>query len=780
MNTLRTRLLEQKSVQRATVDRFTAADATPCGVRFTTESVVALLRDVWSGDPDMVRLAADAREGEREAGTFQLDAVTDQIIRVRFALGDRYPKDDRSEMIASLPPGIEPRRCESRNGSYVFETAALRVSCRAEPFRIEISDLNGGPICGIGGPEKDQFCRWDAYNTGVNRSLDGSVALATECFDLGPGECIYGFGEKFSRLDKVGQTLDLINVDGLGTITPRTYKNIPFFVSTHGYGVFFHHRSLMTAWVGSMSSADVQIGIEDDYLDYFVITGSIGEVLHRYTSLTGRGCLPPRWSFGFWQSKFTYHSAEETIEIARKLREHGVPADVLHLDTDWFAKDWHCDLEFDPVDFPDPTAYFAEMARLGFKVSLWHMPYIREPSALFDRIAAVNGFVGAPDGGILDFEPAVGSGGRVGVIDFGNPQAVAIYREAIMRLLRLGARCMKTDFGEAVPLDGIYADGEDGAHNRNIYSLRYNRVAFEATEEHFGAGEGIVWARSAWAGSQRYPVHWGGDVAMNWHNLGPELAAGLSFGLSGFQFWSHDIAGFLGRDRDDELLVRWYQFGMFNSHARTHGVGDREIYRLDDDVFALCRDAIKLRYRLLPYIWGSAKRSVEESVPVMCPMVVEYQDDPSTWHLDDQYLFGPSLLVAPFLVPGGSRRVYLPAGSWADWFTGECVCGGRWIDVVGMPLDRLPLYVKEGAIIPMQPVMDYVDQRRVDDLTIRVFPFDGDGESRFAASVNGEWNTFHYCAVDGQHTLTTDCPVAQITIEPLGDSGARISLERGR
>ncbi len=224
-------------------------------------------------------------------------------------------------------------------------------------------------------------------------------------------------------------------------------------------------------------------------------------------------------------------------------------------------------------------------------------------------------------------------------------------------------KVIKTDFGEAAPLDGVYYDGTPGSHMHNLYPLLYNKAVFEVTREETGAG--VVWARSAWAGSQRYPLHWGGDSSPNYANMLPQLEGGLSFGLSGFQFWSQDIGGFHGAI-EEKLLIRWMQIGLFNSHSRIHGFGDRELYKFGPETQRICGDYLRLRYRLLPYIYGSARQCVESSLPMTRPLVVEYQHDPTVWNMSDEYLFGDSLLVAPIFSEAPLRQVYLPEGMWTD------------------------------------------------------------------------------------------------------------------
>jgi alpha-D-xyloside xylohydrolase len=415
------------------------------------------------------------------------------------------------------------------------------------------------------------------------------------------------------------------------------------------------------------------------------------------------------------------------------------------------------------------------MTELGAKVSLWQLPYIPEGSKFFDELLAVDGFVKTRDGELYDvgicYTP--GFSGRVGCIDFTNPEAVRVYQSHLRRLFDLGARVIKADFGEQAPLDGVYHDGTPGHRMHNLYPLLYNRAVADATEE--ATGESILWARSTWAGSQRYPLHWGGDSSANWHNLGPQIAGGLSLGLSGFPFWSMDIGGFFG-EASGPLLVRWMQAGVFFSHPRIHGTGDRELWKRDPETLRICRDYVRLHYRLLPYLWATARECVERALPVSRALVLEFPDDPTTRGVGDQWLLGEWLLVAPILDESGRRRVYLPEGAWTDWWTGERTTGPRWIDVE-VDLATLPLWLREGAVIPLAPVMDHVDQRPIDALTLRIAPFLGEGERRLRIPLPGGEVEIAYRAVKGRHEVRADDRL-ELTLEGVGPDAP--PLERSR
>jgi len=762
---LYTRQLEHRDVDRSFVDSFELLHRESAAVVLGTTSK-RWRSPRWHAEGDEIRDFLPRAGG---IGRLRIDAVADDVFRIRYAEGDAVPENATPMCVGAPPP---PTRIEIQeaDGRIVLRTARARLDVDLASLQLRVHDEEGHRITEIGGPEKNHFNAWDAYATGICRTHDDRP-LAVECFSLRPGEGVFGFGEKFLALDKVGQTVDLNMVEAMGTTTPRSYKNIPFFWTTGGWGVFLHHSARITCWVGSRAAADLQVAVEDDFLDYYLFVGSPKEILARYTDLTGRSAMPPRWSFGFWQSKISYRSAEEALEVVRKNREHGIPTDVLHLDTHWFRDDWRCDLEFDPERFPDPSAFTKEMGELGAKLSLWQLPYIPEGSTLFEELLAVDGFVKTPDGDLYDvglcYTP--GFSGRVGCIDFTHPEAVRVYQSYLRRLFDLGARVIKVDFGEQAPLDGIYHDGTPGYRMHNLYPLLYNRAVAEVTEQ--ATGESILWARSAWAGSQRYPLHWGGDSSANWHNLGPQIAGGLSLGLSGFPFWSMDIGGFVG-EASGPLLIRWMQAGVFFSHPRIHGTGDRELWKRDPETLRICRDYLQLHYRMLPYLWATARDGIERALPVSRALVLEFPDDPTTRSIGDQWLVGDALLVAPILDETGRRRVYLPEGGWSDWWSGERIEGPRWISVEA-DLDTLPLWLRDGAAIPLGPAMDHVDQGPLDAITLRIAPFCDEGSRELRIPTTDADLVVRYAYAEGRHRVHAP-PDLAITLDVVGPQNPAI------
>lgn len=784
---LYTRALETKDLVRCAVGHARLEKTGPGWAEFRTVAEPRTHARLGSGQAAWASAAREAvAAGGGRDGVLRVEVLGEGLLRIRYRLLGEEAPSSRPSLVPNPPPPRGPLPVITKE-SVTLETGSFRVSLLTASARIEIRGPAGDLRCGIGGREKNNFGNWDAFNTGVSLER-GLRPLATETFDLAPGEAVYGFGERFTRLNTVGQTLPLLQEDPPGATTPKSYKNIPFFQSSRGYGVFFNHSSPATFWVGSLSVCDVQAAFQDDYLDYFVFLGSPREILRAYTGLTGRAPRLPAWSFGFWQAKGTYSSAAEVLEVAEALRKHRLPCDLLHVDTAWFERDWLCTLEFGKKNFPQPEAFIRELRSRGFRLCLWQLPYLPSGTPLFEKLAAVGGLVKREDGSLYDMGISFAAGfqGITGCVDFTHPEAVAIYTGYLENLLRMGVAVIKTDFGEEAPLDGVYHDGTPGMRMRNLYPLLYNRAVFEVARK--VNPEALVWARSAFAGSQAFPVHWAGDTSPNWHNLGPQIEGGLSLGLSGFTYWSMDIGGTFGNVTDITLLIRWMQAGLFLSHSRIHGLGDRELYRFGAEALAIARKFLLLRYRLLPYIRGSADAAAEAGLPLLRALVLDFPDDPTVFNISDQYLFGESLLVAPLLDPTGRRRVYFPAGHWRDWWSGEIISGPCW-RTLETPLDSFPLYIREGGLIPLGPEMQYVGEVPATELEVRVGWLEKAGRRSFAFPADSFRVVLDYECTEAGHEVRAafDGPLsgggldgsAPATASPDQAASAEAALGRG-
>ena len=563
--------------------------------------------------------------------------------------------------------------------------------------------------------------RYDALPLGFV-SCDGiatnKTGRATISFKCEPDECFVGTGERFRKIDLSGQTFQLKNQDGQGVNNRRCYKNIPFYMSSRMYGCFYHTSDYCKLSLADHSTRSVQFMCDRATLDVFLIGGQTPEeILRGYRMLTGFPAMPPLWSFGIWMSRMTYFSADEVNDICNRLRAEHYPCDVIHLDTGWFRTDWLCEWKFNPERFPDPKGFIKGLADKGFKVSLWQLPYVAKGAEQLEE-AKKNKFI-AP---LLKEQASEGSNfsalDYAGTIDFTYDKATEWYKNALLKpLLDMGVKCIKTDFGENIHMDAVY-HGMTPERLNNISALLYQKAAYEITKE--VTGDGIVWARAAWAGCQRYPLHWGGDSESSWAGMAGSLKGGLHFGLSGFAFWSHDVPGFhstpdfMNSVLDENVYVRWTQFGVFSSHMRYHGTCKREPWHYPN-IAPIVKRWWKLRYKLLPYIIEQAEACTKTGWPMIRALLMQHPYDRQVWHIDDEYYFGSEFLVAPVMNSENCRDIYLPEGLWVNFFTGERLDGGRWYYDVEVSLDQMPVFVRPGAHIKIYP--DDVESTDDMDLT---------------------------------------------------------------
>ena len=412
----------------------------------------------------------------------------------------------------------------SDNGSTItYQSAYGRIDIQRYPWRVVIRDASGRILT-----QTRHIIDNDSTQVKllpfafIKRGSDNSRSIQP-VFSLAPGERIYGCGESFTSLNKVGQKVHLSVTDPQGPETDGQYKPVPFFFSNRGYGIFMHTSAPVTCDFGASYIGADRLFMADEQMDFFVFFGSPKDILYEYTEITGKSPMLPLWSFGTWMSRITYFSQEEGLEIARQLRAHKIPSDVIHFDTGWFGVDWQCDYQFAKDRFKDPVRMLRQLEKDGFHTCLWQLPYFTPKNPLFPEIVAKGLHVVNAAGG-MPVEDAI--------LDFSNPATVQWYQEKIASLMKQGVSTIKCDFGEAAPYNGFYHSGKGGLYEHNLYPLRYNKALWEAVERSH-PGEGIIWARSAWAGSQRYALHWGGDAATNNIGMLGDLRGGLSFGLSG-------------------------------------------------------------------------------------------------------------------------------------------------------------------------------------------------------------------------------------------------------
>ena len=573
-------------------------------------------------------------------------------------------------------------------------------------------------------------------------TVAGEGPYMRERLELGVGEYVYGLGERFTPFVKNGQVVDIWNEDG-GTASEQSYKNIPFYMSNRGYGVFVNHPERVSYEVGSEVVSKVQFSVPGEYLEYFVIGGgSPKAALSNYTLLTGRPALPPAWSFGLWlTTSFTTSYDEKTVTgFIEGMEQRDLPLHVFHFDCFWMKESQWCDFDWDKDVFPEPEAMLKRLKDRGLKICVWINPYIAQKSRLFAEGKANGYLVKRPDGSVWQWDRWQAG---MGLVDFTNPAAAKWYKAELKRLMDMGVDCFKTDFGERIPTEVVWFDGSDPVKMHNYYTQLYNRAVFEVLEENRGKNEAMLFARSATAGGQKFPVHWGGDCSANYDSMAESLRGGLSLCSSGFGFWSHDISGF-ERTAPPDIYKRWSAFGLLSSHSRLHG---NESYRVpwlfDEESVDVLRYFTKLKCSLMPYIFAAACEAAQKGIPTMRAMVLEFPGDPGCWTLDRQYMLGGSLLVAPIFNNESRAQYYLPAGVWTHFVTDEKVQGGGWKEEYHDYMS-LPLMVRENSIIAVGSLNNRPDYDYTDNVELHIFELQ-DGANAGCTVCNATGETVMEC-----------------------------------
>lgn len=643
---------------------------------------------------------------------FKIDFVTPRTVRIRMLTIPVEPKVSTSIMLAKEPGKDESWKVTETENTIVYAGNYGTVQINKNPWRVVLKDKTGRIL-------SQTVTLRDADSTQVKYTPFSFIKRGSDnarrinpVFTLTADEMIFGCGESATGLNKVGQKVNLFVTDPQGPETDQMYKPIPFFMSNRGYGMFMHTSAPVTCDFGATYIGLNKMFMGDENLDLFVFFGEPKDILDEYTDLVGKPGMPPLWSFGTWMSRITYFSEKEGYDVAANIRKNKYPCDVIHFDTGWFDVDWQCDYKFSENRFQNPRQMLKDLKSQGFHVCLWQLPYFTPKNRYFPELIEKNMYV-KNGNGELPYEDVV--------LDFSNPETVNWYQNKLAGLLNIGVSAIKVDFGEAAPLNGIYASGKSGWYEHNLYPVRYDMAVSEITKKLHN--ENIMWARAAWAGSQRYPLHWGGDAATTNTGMLGTLRAGLSFGLSGFSFWSHDMGGFV-KSTPEDLYCRWLPFGFLTSHTRAHGAPPTEPWLYDSkrvqDVF---RKSAEMKYRLMPYVYAQAKECTEKGLPMLRALFVEFPDDPGAWRVDDEYLFGSQILVAPLLESGiTGRTVYLPEGKWIDYQT-EKVYEGGWhrIEAGSLPIIML---VRDGSVLPHLKLAQSTSEMDWSKMSLKVYSAD--------------------------------------------------------
>lgn len=646
--------------------------------------------------------------------TVRITAPAPEVIRVQvqhyLGVQDRGPQfqlytDD------DYRPEIRENETE-----VVFCAGSLCLRIHKDPWRM---DYERDGVLLTQSQDRDLAYIRTGWTGAAYGSDPAGKAYVRQTLGLAVGEHVYGLGERFGAFVKNGQSVDMWHADG-GTGTEQAYKNVPFYLTDRGYGVFVNHPERVSFEVASEFVSKVGFSVPGERLDYCVINGpTMKDVLRRYTDLTGKPSLPAPWSFGLWLStSFQTNYDEETVmQMIDGMQSRGIPLRVFHFDCFWMREFHWCDLEWDSRVFPDPAGMLRRIKDKGLNVCVWINPYIAQESRLF-REGVENGyFLRRPNGDVWQWDMWQAG---MAIVDFTNPAARSWYQERLAALLDMGVDCFKTDFGERIPTDVVYADGSDPIKMHNYYTYLYNQCVYEVLERKRGKGEAVLFARSGTAGGQQFPVHWGGDCWSNYVSMEESLRGGLSLMMSGYGYWSHDIGGFESTSTAD-VYKRWAAFGLLSSHSRLHGsVSYRVPWAYDEESVDVVRLFTRLKARLMPYLYRNAIETSRTGVPMMRSMVLEFTEDRNCAYLDRQYMFGDSLLVAPIFNEDSKAVYYLPEGTWTHLLTGEQRVGGRWYEEDCDYL-HIPLYVRENTLLALGAVEDRPDYDYADHAVIKAY-----------------------------------------------------------
>ncbi|MCL2003558.1 MAG: alpha-xylosidase [Oscillospiraceae bacterium] len=615
--------------------------------------------------------------------TLEIDAPRPDILGVRmYHYKNAMPKSPAFGLFCE-PQALELEETET---AYVVRAGKMAATLLKARFTMAFT-YDGKPLT-------QSIFRQAAYLT----TPDGPYVR--ERLDLGVDEYVYGLGERFTPFVKNGQSVDIWNEDG-GTASDIAYKNIPFYVSSKGYGVFANHPERVSYEIASEAASRVQFSVPGEELNYYVVGGgSVKAAVANYCALTGMPPLPPAWSFGLWLStSFTTNYDEQTVNsFIDGMEERGIPLTVFHYDCFWMKEYEWCNFAWDEAMFPEPASMLRRLRDKGLRVCVWINSYIGQKSPLFDEAAERGFLLKKTDGTVWQWDRWQP---QMGLVDFTNPDACKWYAGKLEALVDMGVDCFKTDFGERIPTEDVaWFDGGDPEKMHNYYTFLYNKCVFDLLERKKGKGGATLFARSATTGGQQFPVHWGGDCEATYAAMAETLRGGLSLALGGFAFWSHDISGFEATATPD-LYKRWVAFGLFSTHSRLHGSHSYRVpWLFDDEAVDVLRRFTKIKHSLMPYLFAQSVKATQTGVPVMRPMVMEYPDDPLCHTLDKQYMLGDSLLVAPVFHENGHCDVYLPDGMFTNFFTGEVVQGGRLIRGKYNYM-TMPVFVPENTLIAM-------------------------------------------------------------------------------
>ncbi len=655
--------------------------ATPTAIwnRGMTLGGVCLEITYTSTAPDVIKVTIRHHKGTVDnRPKFELNE--DQGYTPQITQGDGYIEMKSGETVLRIKQGTDWEVSFSRNGKYLTGGAWRSTSY------IKENQYHANARLAL---QEDDQC--------FNFPQDPHTGFTREQLTLSVGECVYGFGEKFTTFVKNGQNVEMWNADG-GTSSDQSYKCIPFYITSNGYGVFVNSSDKVSFEVASDTVNKLSFTVPGEELEYFFIGGeNLHKVLENYTTLTGKPALPPAKTFGLWLStSFTTDYNEETVtSFIDGMAERDIPLQMFHFDCFWMREFHWTDFEWDTRQFPDPKAMISRLKDRGLGICCWINPYIAQQSALFDEGVEKGYFIKNLDGSVFQFDmwqPGMA------IVDFTNPDACKWFSNKLRTLLEMGVTAIKTDFGERIPTKVKYFSGQDPIHMHNYYTYLYNKVVFETLKDFYGENQACLFARSATVGGQKFPVHWGGDCTGEYSSMAETLRGGLSLCSSGFGYFSHDIGGFEASS-SPSVYKRWCAFGLMSTHSRLHGSTSYRVpWVYDDEAVDVLRFFTKLKGKLMPYLFAQAVKTSTTGVPMMRPMVMDYTDDIACRYLDQQYLLGDNLVCAPVFNEEGIANIYLPEGKWYDIITGKTLEGGKYHSIKCTFME-MPVLAKPNSII---------------------------------------------------------------------------------
>lgn len=658
------------------------------------------------GSASFIKTEGNSAFFDSEAGKFSVTAFAPGVFRM--TMGD-----------ASLPDyGIVI--ATAQNIAITVEQTDTDIKCNAEGYSFVINkkaltfSLYKGQECVLPVTEDHHFVHPFRLPP-VAKTENGWFVS----FGLPFGTAVYGGGEQYGHINRRGLLLDMWDEDALGVNSKLAYKFCPFLWSTDGWGIFVNTGAHVRFGVGypDWSNQSLCVDLRDNKLEiFFIAADSPVQMLKKYTDLTGRSPKAPLWSLGLWLSKAYYRTPDETLAAAKGMRDKGIPCDVITIDgRAWQDTDTRFLMEWDPKRYDNPKAFCDQLKALDYKICVWEYPLVSTRNKRYQELADKGYFLKDKEGKPFKFEFDLSAFGEVltplpdsSVIDFTNPEAYQFWKDEHRQLFETGVDSIKADFSEQV-VPGMYAhNGDEGTRFHNSYTLLYNLCVYEAGRE-FHGDNALNWSRAGWAGSQRAPMQWAGDTGSTWSGLAASVMGGLSWGMSGCPYYSTDIGGFYGEQPSPELFIRWSQAAVFCSHMRYHGIGPREPWAYGEQAEQICREFIDLRYKLIPYLEKVCAEANATGLPVMRSMPLMFPDETALHSFDLQYMLGNDIFVAPVFQQGGKVRYRLPMGIWRNLWTGEAREGGVTIQET-MPINRIPVYVRDGAIIPFGPVVTHTGE----------------------------------------------------------------------